>query len=222
MRVGMVFCGLTLAALLGTSTDELIIAHARGSAAVAQYDVVYKLSSLTLLIQYFTVSLWPAFSEAQARGDGAWLRSAFRRTTAMAALLATCMCLGLLVFGRYVVHLWVGKALVPSFVLLLGFCCYRFVTNISETAVSLLNTAPLLHTQLRISAIAAVVAVCAKVIAAHYAGGVGVIWATAATYGALFSLPAVITADVWSSRFAQQPAFASAAANAVPESEPVN
>jgi hypothetical protein len=34
---------------------------------------------------------------------------------------------------------------------------------------------------------------------------VGVIWATAAAYGALYSLPAVITADVWSSRFALRP-----------------
>jgi O-antigen/teichoic acid export membrane protein len=205
MHVGMVFCGLTMATLLGTGTDELIIAHARGSAAVAQYDVVYKLSALTLLIQYFTVCLWPAFSEAQARGDGAWLRSAFRRTTAMAAVLAVLLSLVLLVFGRHIVQFWVGKAMVPSFALLLGFCCLKFVTNLSETAVSLLNTAPLLHTHIRIAGTAAIVAVCAKVIAAHYAGGVGVIWATAAAYGALYSLPAVITADVWSSRFALRP-----------------
>jgi O-antigen/teichoic acid export membrane protein len=210
LRVGLVFCGLTLAALLGTSTDNLIIARVCGSSAVARYDVLYKLTSLTLIIQYFTVSLWPAFSEAQTRGDGAWLRSAFRRTTGGAAVLAVLMCAALLLLGRHVIQLWVGPELVPSFALLGGFCCYRLFTNISETAVSLLNTAPLLNTHILIAGTAASVAVCAKTVAAHYAGIEGVIWATAATYGVLFSLPAVITADVWSARFARQPLAPSA------------
>ena len=204
MRVGMIFCGLTVASILGTGTDNLVVAHVCSSAAVAEYDVVYKLSSLTLFIQYFTVPLWPAFSEAQTRGDAIWLRSAFRRTTGIAALLATAMCLTLLLLGRDIVGLWVGPAMVPSFFFLAGFCCFRFVTGLSEAAVSLLNTAPLLHAYLLIGSVAGIVALCSKIIAANYAGVEGVIWATAATYGVLFSIPAIITADIWSSRFARR------------------
>lgn len=204
MRVGLIFCGLTVAALLGTSTDNLVVAHFCGSAAVAKYDVVYKLSSLTLLIQYFTTPLWPAFSEAHTRGDAIWLRSAFRRTTGIAALLATTMCLTLLLLGRDIVGLWVGPAMVPSFFFLGGFCCLRFVTGLSEAAVSLLNTAPLLHAHLLIGSVAGIVALGSKIVAARYAGVEGVIWATAASYGLLFSAPAIITAAVWSSRFAHR------------------
>jgi hypothetical protein len=70
--------------------------------------------------------------------------------------------------------------------------------------VSLLNTAPLLHRYLLIGSVAGIVALCSKIIAANYAGVEGVIWATAATYGVLFSVPAIITAAVWSSRFARR------------------
>jgi O-antigen/teichoic acid export membrane protein len=113
------------------------------------------------------------------------------------------MCLTLLLFGRNIIGRWVGPAMVPSFFLLAGFCCLRFVTNISEAAVSLLNTTPLLHAQLLIASVAGIVALCAKIVAAKYAGVDGVIWATAASYGVLFSIPAIITADIWSSRFAR-------------------
>ena len=204
MRVGMIFCGLTIAALLGTSTDDLVIAHVCGPAAVARYDTVYKLSSLTLVIQYFTAPLWPAFSEAHRRGDGIWLRSAFRRATGIAGLAATVMCVLFMLLGRTVVRLWVGPALVPSSFLLLGFCCYRLVTGLSEAAVSVLNTAPLVRTHLLIAGIASTVALAAKILAARYAGIEGVIWATAIAYGLLFSAPAVITVDRWSYHFARR------------------
>ena len=202
MRTGFLFCGLTVAALVGTSTDNLIIAHFCGSAAVARYDIVYKLSMLTLVVQYFTAPLWPAFSEAHARGEGIWLRAAFRRATGVSAVAAVVMCLILVLIGRQAIRVWVGAGLVPSLFLLLGFCCYRLATNLSEASVSVLNTAPLLRAQMVIAGVASIVAVSAKIVAARYAGIEGVIWATAAVYGVLFSGPAIIVADRWSSRLA--------------------
>ena len=201
MRVGMLFSGLTVAALVGMGTDNLVVAHFCGSAAVAQYAVIYRLSSLTMFIQYFTSPLWPAFSEAQTRGDAVWLRSAFRRTSGIAALSAIVICVTLLLLGRDLVRLWVGPAMVPSLSFLAGFCCFRLVMGLSEAALPLLSTAPLLRAQFLIGGVASIVALCSKIVAAKYAGVEGVIWATAASYGVFFSLPAMITASVWSSRF---------------------
>ncbi len=200
MHAGIAFCGVTAATLLGIGTDNLVIAHICGSSAVAKYDVVNKVSSLTLFIGYFAAPLWPAFSEAQTRNDAIWLRSAFRHTTILAASIAAAICLSLLLVGRNIVRLWVGPALVPSFSFLAGFCCYRFLAGASEAAVPLLNTAPLLKTHLLIASVSAIVAVCSKIIAAKYAGIEGVIWATAASYALLFYAPAIIIADRWSSQ----------------------
>ena len=180
MHAGIAFCGVTAATLLGIGTDNLVIAHICRSSAVAKYDVVNKVSSLTLFIGYSAAPLWPAFSEAQTRNDAIWLRSAFRHTTILAASIAAAICLSLLLVGRNIVRLWVGPALVPSFSFLAGFCCYRFLAGASEAAVPLLNTAPLLKTHLLIASVSAIVAVCSKIIAAKYAGIEGVIWATAA------------------------------------------
>jgi O-antigen/teichoic acid export membrane protein len=192
---------VTVAALVGISTDYLVVAHVCGSVDVARYDVVYKLSSLTLFIGYFAAPLWPAFSEAQTRGDARWLRTAFRRTSGLAALLAGVICLMLFLFGRDVVRLWAGQAVVPSLSLLAGFCFYRFCAGASEAAIPLLNTAPLLHVHVLIASGAAIVALVSKIVAAKYAGVEGVIWATGASYALFFYLPAVIIAYRWSARF---------------------
>jgi len=68
--------------------------------------------------------------------------------------------------------------MVPSFFLLAGFCCLRFVYEYQRGLLcSLLNTTPLLHAALLIASVAGIVALCAKIVAAKYAGVDGVIWA---------------------------------------------
>ncbi|MGA2149614.1 MAG: oligosaccharide flippase family protein [Bryobacteraceae bacterium] len=189
-RTGMMFCALTLFALIGTSTDNLVIAHICGSAAVAQYAVVQKLFSATVLAQYLAFPLWPAFAEAQASGDLAWQWRTWRRATQIAAALTGLVCLSVVLFGTDLVRLWVGTSITAPAALLLGFACWYFAAGVMEPAVALMNTAPLLRAQAVIAGSAAIVALTLKILGARKAGIDGVVWGTAATYGLLY-IPAV-------------------------------
>lgn len=204
LRSGLVFCSITVFALLGTNSDNIIIAHSCGSVAVAEYSVVQKLFSVLYMIHYIAGPLWPAFSEAHARGDIRWMKSAFRRTTMLATLLSGVGCLTLLIFGRSIIRLWVGPTIIPTLFLLSAFAVWRFTAGMGDTTVSFLSMQPLLNTQMIISGIAAVVAFCGKLVGARYYGINGVAWATALSYGILYTIPAIVVSESWINRHIRQ------------------
>ena len=204
LRTGLVYCSITIFAILGTGSDNIIIAHSCGSVAVAEYSVVQKLFSMLFMIHYITGPLWPAFSEAHVRGDVQWMRSAFRRTTVIATLLSGAGCLIFLVFGRDIIRLWVGPTVVPTLCLLAGFAVWRFTAGMADTTTSFLSIKPLLNTQLVISGVASVIAFSGKIVGARYYGIYGVIWATALTYGIFYTVPVIVVTESWLNRHIHQ------------------
>jgi O-antigen/teichoic acid export membrane protein len=200
LRTGLVFCSITIFATIGTASDNIIIAHSCGSVAVAEYSVVQKLFSVLFMIHYITGPLWPAFSEAHARGEVQWIRSAFRRTTVFSTLFSGAACLIFLVFGRDIIRLWVGPTVVPSLCLLSAFVAWRFMANVADTAISFLSMRPLLNTQLVLCGVSAMVAFCGKLVGARYYGINGVAWATALSYIILFTVPAIVVTENWLNR----------------------
>ena len=200
MGHGTSFCALTIVAILLGSSDSIIVAQICGSSAVARYAVVAKLFSLTLFVQYFTAPMWPAFSEAQARGDTVWLRTAFRRTAGIAALLTGAICVVLISAGRPLLGIWVGPVMIPPLSLLLGFGFWRFTAGLTEASVALLNTAPLVRWHVLIGSCAGVGSICLRVLAGIHWGLPGIVWASAAAQCALYMTPAILTAEFWLSR----------------------
>jgi len=67
------------AALL--SCPMFLLAHAAGAASVAPFSALQRMYSIFVVASSLLMTpLWPAYSEAFARGDFAWLRSTFRRS----------------------------------------------------------------------------------------------------------------------------------------------
>lgn len=104
------------------NTANLFIAHALGLAAVARYSVALALFSIVSRICYaVSTAYWPAYSDAFAREDWAWLRSAARGNLALASsamgLAGACFVL----IGRPLILWWAGAAALPP-----RACCWRW------------------------------------------------------------------------------------------------
>jgi O-antigen/teichoic acid export membrane protein len=95
---------------------QVIISTQLGAAAVTPYNLAQRLFNLFAIIQNaFMLPLWPAYSDAKAKGDFAWIRRTLR-TSIGATLLCTLvpMTLGA-VWARPILELWVGaEAVLPS------------------------------------------------------------------------------------------------------------
>src|SRR5208282_70762 len=76
--LGILFFVLQCAFVLAYTSDNIVIAQVLGAAAVALYAVPQKLfSSVSTIVSMAINPLWPAYGEALARGDVAWVRRTF-------------------------------------------------------------------------------------------------------------------------------------------------
>jgi O-antigen/teichoic acid export membrane protein len=187
---GSVFLWLQALTLIGTTSDSLIIAHTYGAHEVSVYAVVQRLFSITLIVQLLVAPLWPAFGEAMAREDYAWIRRTLNRSLKLCVGVTTLAVLPMIFWGRQIIPLWTGQDLKPPFALMLGFGAWMIMGSYAGNLAALFNSGPLLRHQVVFYTVASVVALILKIVLAVTWQPAGVVWATVAGYGLFFLLPA--------------------------------
>jgi O-antigen/teichoic acid export membrane protein len=187
---GSMFLVLQVFALMGNMSDSLVLAQLLGPAAVAEYTVAQKLFSLALLVQFFLVPLWPAFGDALERKDYDWARRTLRRGLVMSLSLTALATIPILIFGKFLVAIWVGQELVPSSALLAALGCWVILASYGGVMSVLLNNGPLLRKQTLFYGIASISALMLKIVITPIVGISGVVWATVLGYGVFYVVPA--------------------------------
>ncbi len=113
LRVGGLFFGLKVADLISHQADAIIVAHIVGPTGVSQYAITLKLFMfLTSFLILFLKPLWPAYSEAIARGDIDWVRRTVQQvlTVSVAYIAPAALLLGL--SAPTIATYWLGDELV--------------------------------------------------------------------------------------------------------------
>jgi O-antigen/teichoic acid export membrane protein len=114
-RLGLLFFVLQTAAAIGFNTDNIVIAQLLGAVAVTGYAVPQKLFNyVSLFLMFGLVPLWPAYSEAIARGDFDWAKRTLRRSMVTSFTIAAVLNLFLVVAGPLILRHWVGNSVQPS------------------------------------------------------------------------------------------------------------
>jgi O-antigen/teichoic acid export membrane protein len=98
------------------SLPQIIISTGLGAAAVTPYNLAQRIFNLFAIIQNaFMLPLWPAYSDAKARGEFAWIRRTlfFSLRLTLLGVIAP-MAIGTF-FAKPLLALWVGRhAALPS------------------------------------------------------------------------------------------------------------
>lgn len=133
-RSGTEFFAIQLAGLIVFSSDNLIISHYLSPARVTPYAVTWRLVGYIATVQaLITPALWPAYSEAYAKGQLAWIRSTYRHVRWISAAAVAVGCSAVLLEGRQFIRLWAGPVAVPSTLLVQLMCVwiaiFAFCTN---------------------------------------------------------------------------------------------
>lgn len=190
VSTGIVFLILQIFAIIGNSSDNIVIAQVLGASAVTVYAVVQKLFMTALIAQYFLQPLWPAFGEATARDDLQWVRRTFNRALALSLGLGVLTGLPLMFFGKRIVSMLAGPDIVPSTILLLGFTLLGLVYCTIGSISTYLNSGNLVSKQMPFFGLATLSALALKIVGAHYWQVEGVVWGTVAAYGIFYIVPA--------------------------------
>ena len=156
-NLGIMFFVLQCASALAFSSDNIVIAQILGAAAVAAYAVPQKLFSFVSSVVGMAIGpLWPAYGEAIARGDVAWVRRAFFRSFWLVLSITVPICTILVVTGPWILRVAVGKSLNAPISLLLVLAVWAVITAVSVVISILLNGAGALKEQAVLAVILAV------------------------------------------------------------------
>jgi len=164
-----------------------------GSSEVTQFAVPARLFAFIGVIAAIIVApLWPAYGEALARGDTGWVKLTLVRTLVLTAVLVLAPSITLVVFGRPIIHAWVGNAVQPSFWLLAGLGTWALLSSLGATLAVFLNGASVLRFQAVCAILVAMAALGLEVAFARLWGVSGVPWALVLAYAVFAAIPMVV------------------------------
>jgi O-antigen/teichoic acid export membrane protein len=133
MTSGSMFMALMLTQALSVQIDTVLIARLLGVEAVSDYSVVQKLLTQPQFITTMLLTAqFPAYSEALARGDHAWIVEHFRTTLLGAVALAAGACAVLGLLAGPLLALWIGSAIQTGPLLLWSMAVYGTVATIAN------------------------------------------------------------------------------------------
>jgi O-antigen/teichoic acid export membrane protein len=187
---GALFFVLQLAGAVAYTSDNFVIAQLLGAPAVAEYAVPEKLFAvLSLAVAVALGPLWPAYGEAIARGDAAWVAKTVRRSFLTAVAVGGVGSLFLIVFGGTIVHLWVRDAVAPASGVLVALGCWKLIEAGGMSIAMFLNGAHVIRLQV-VCALATVgAAIALKVFLVPRMGVAGAVWASVIAFVLFTAVP---------------------------------
>jgi O-antigen/teichoic acid export membrane protein len=183
LNLGLLFVLVHLVGIAAFSSDNLLAIWICGPEAAGLYAIAMKLfSPCRLLAGALLGPLWPAYGEAIARGDIAWIRRTIVTSIATTEAIILPLALVCLFFGDELIGLWFRQPISLGFALLSGAAVWVVLEAIGSGLTVFLNGASVLRAQIPIGIAFALTAIAAKVAFANQFGIAGIIWGTTVSY----------------------------------------
>lgn len=183
LKTGMLFLVLQVVVAVAYTSDGIIVAQLLGASAVAEYAVPEKMFGVgAAILAMMLAPLWPAYGEALARGDHAWVRRTLKKTLVIAVVASTLVSGMLILTGAQIMHFWVGDMMNPPLALLVGLGIWKVFETSGNALAVYLNGANVIGVQVIISVMMAICSVSLKLLLIPMMGIAGVPWATALAF----------------------------------------
>lgn len=182
-HIGISFFVMQIAGVVVFASDNVIIAQLLGSHAVAVYAVPQRLFSIVPgLLGMALTPLWPAYGEALARGDHAWVWRTLKRSLIASMGLAALCSIVLVCAGNWLITWWVGPVIATSMLLLIALGIWQvmqaggFAVNMYLSGANAMRFLVIMFVSM------AILAVALKIYLVPIVGISGVVWATVIAY----------------------------------------
>lgn len=186
---GMFFLILQIMSIIGSSSDNIVIAQILGASTVSVFAVTQKLFTATMVAQYFIAPLWPAFGEALARKDYDWAKKTLNKALKISFIMSAATAIPLCILAKPIISYWVGPELIPSTFLVAGFATFVFLASYGGVMSTFLNNGELVRPQVIFYSAASLSALLLKIVLTYKIGISGPIWATIIGYTVFYVVP---------------------------------
>lgn len=165
--------------------SNLFITQFAGPEAVTTYNIAYKyFNQLAIAYTIIVSPMWNAYTEAEVKGDYKWIKSNFRRSLGIWALLGVGGLLMLLVADLFF-RFWVADAVTVPFSVSLSVLSYITFFNLNNCVTMLINGLNKITVQIITSVLFTILFLVAVSLLGPRLGIEGVVGCMAASYAAM-------------------------------------
>ena len=190
VRGSTVFLVGVMAYGVAIASDQILIAIFVSAEAVTPYTIIQRLFSIPFIFaNLFFYAQWPVLARAVKRGELEWVGTVFLRTLGIAIAFTIILTSALVLLNKDILRLWVGDAVQPSPLLIVGMALYSILVVIVGACTTLLYSLDARREQIRLSLAMMVLNLPLTIILLHWIGSPGAIWATNAAYVGCMVIP---------------------------------
>ena len=115
-NVGVFFFLQQIASLVLFSAAPVILSATLGVAAVTPFNLAQRVfGPFQMVSNAYLLPIWPAYSEAKARGDWSWIRLTLGRSMFVVTVLCVLPMAAVTIYMRPIINVWThGKAELPG------------------------------------------------------------------------------------------------------------
>lgn len=192
-RIGSLFFVLQLTVAFAYQSDIVVATAVIGPAGATNYAVPLRLFMIApTIVSMILLPLWPAYTEAIARGDVSWVKRTLRLSLITSLSLTGISSLALVFLGPSVIHAWVGNNVTTTLPVLLGMGAWAVLNNASTAVSMLLNGASVIRFQVVTALAMAALSPIASIVLGARFGVAGIIWGTVLAHLLCSGLPTVL------------------------------
>lgn len=122
--LGYKFFIINIQVLVLYQSTNILISNVSSPMEVTTYNLAYKLLNVAMMIYtMITAPLWPAYTDAYARGDYDWMRNMRKKMTKI-LLLSMGMCVIITLMSPLIYKIWVDDSVEVPFTMTSMVCLY--------------------------------------------------------------------------------------------------
>lgn len=182
-KSGFLFLILQIGFMIGWGADSLIISSTLGVAAVTMYSIAQRLFQISVLgLHMINGPLWGAYADAKARRDKNFIKRALDRSMKLTIILSLLSILFLLIFNKFLLHIWLNNEVLIPISFLVAFACWTFMESMNGTFGLFLNGMNIIKPQVVSIILFATISLLLKLTLIEEYGIIVIPLATAFTY----------------------------------------
>ena len=156
-NMGLKFLIIQLSAIIIFSTDNFIIINYIGSEEVTQYNIIFKIFSITIIAQSFlNVPLWSAYTSKYESKNYIWIKNTFTKSIYYSVLLVFVSIL-ILFLLKWILKIWLNDESYFEWPIALAFLFYTITRIWTSNFSTLFNGISKLNLQITCSLIGAII-----------------------------------------------------------------
>lgn len=140
LKSGIFFALSSMALILNSSFDNVILAKFYGPGAVVDYNFPVRLYGFTLVVAMLAGgNLASAYTQALGRNDIAWIRKRYRGSMIFGGSVSLVLCLALIPFTSSIIRVWSVGTSKPDLLMIVSVACWFTVTGFYQPTAFLMN-----------------------------------------------------------------------------------